>query len=792
MTKFYITLILIVLNTIGLNAKEKCIFSEKAKASLKKVATPENTLSEPNCLESDSLVLVALYNTTNGPNWYNSWNLSQPVYTWHGITTSGCYVTRIDLPSNNLSGAIPTTIGNLQNLSHLNLNTNNLWGEIPAEIGNLQNLKRLALYENGLSGEIPSEIGNLQNLNDLVLDTNGLTGSIPAEIGNLQNLINLYLYDNKLSGVIPTTIGNLLNLEKLNLSKNTLTGLIPVEIGNLQYLEYFDLYTNKLTGAIPAELGNLQNLLVLGLYDNSLSGEIPSEIGNLENLTILYLDTNDLTGEIPTEIGNLQNLVFLYLFGNNLSGCYPVSLCSLSFDLPETSNYFDCTGNSGLPENGSDQGFVDFCDGTSPCSTEVYPGDLNFDGIADYKDILAFGLYNDESGPARALAYQDINWSGHPSIDWGATQENSADLKHIDADGNGFVDLDDVEAIEANYGRTHNASNIIPLPNPPTTNPILDISLVANDGIPCFIGGDDKLVLDIQLESVLGSGLDLYGGYFTISFEDSDLVINDIEVEFPQSWFGTPNQDFIYIDTIDLINRRIDIGITKINHLNSIGEGTIGQIITSIDNDSPWDTIALGFVIEEIFMQNSEEVPFPITGFTEAHFAIPRTPCYSSINITSDTPLSNHAAQTLIQTTGSISINPNDDITFGSDRLKVNNSLTVESGGEFTYCNEDCGTSNRSADSSQSKSIKPNQLFNSGSYKIIEDHLVFNLDLIKEGKISFEVLDNSNNSHVFEFGERDKGTQEINIPLEDLPTDKFYACLKVGADRYYFEVSLQS
>ena len=763
MTKFYVTLILIVLNTIGLSAKEKCIFSEKAKTSFKKVATPENTLSDPSCLESDSLVLVALYNAMNGPNWYNTWNLSQPLYTWHGITTSGCYVTRIDLPSNNLSGGIPAEMGNLQNLSYLNLSNNNLSGAIPNEIGDLQNLKWLILYENNLSGEVPTEMANLQNLLNVELHNNNLSGEIPIEICDLPNLQVLFLDNNSLTGEIPKEIGNLSNLKRLWLSEN------------------------NLSGEIPKEIGNLQHLIIIVLSNSNLSGEIPKEIGNLPNLVRADLDNNNLSGEIPIEICNLPIINDLRLNDNNLSGCYSSCLCNLSL------SYFPCTGNIGLPDNGSYQGFQDFCNGNAPCpidpSTEVYPGDLNFDGIADYKDILAYGLYNDESGPARALAYQDINWSAHPSSDWGVTQENSADLKHVDADGNGLVDLDDVIAIEVNYGSTHEESTISTPINPPTTNPILNVSLVANDGMPCFIGGDDKLVLDIQLESVLGSGLDLYGGYFTISFEDSDLVINDIEVEFPQSWFGTPNQDFIYIDTIDLINRRIDIGITKINHLNSIGEGSVGQIITSINNETPWDTVALGFMIEDIFIQNSEEVRLPVIGFTESFFAIPRTPCYPSINITSNTPLSNHAAQTLIQTTGNISINSNDDITFGSDRFNVNDGLTVENGGEFTYCNEDCEMGNRSAVSGESKMMKSN-LFKSGSYKIIEDHLVFNLDLIKEGKVSFEILGNTNNSHLFEFGERDKGTMDINILLEDLPTDKFFACLKVGGDRYYFEVGL--
>ena len=65
------------------------------------------------------------------------------------------------------------------------------------------------LDRNQLTGEIPSEIGNLTNLTRLSLNRNQLTGSIPPEIGNLTNLTLLSLYDNQLTGEIPESICDL-------------------------------------------------------------------------------------------------------------------------------------------------------------------------------------------------------------------------------------------------------------------------------------------------------------------------------------------------------------------------------------------------------------------------------------------------------------------------------------------------------------------------------------------------------------------------------------------------------
>ena len=283
-------------------------------------------------LAADRATLVALYNATNGPSWSNNgnWLSNEPVGNWYGVTVTNGRVTRLHLRDNQLTGIIPTELGDLANLEHLSLSRNQLTGAIPAELGDLANLERLSLHSNQLTGAIPTELGDLANLQGLWLHTNRLTGIIPTELDSIASLRWLSLSRNQLTGAIPTELGNLANLEWLQLSHNQLTGAIPAELGDLVNLERLYLSRNQLTGAIPAELGNLDSLQWLWLHSNQLTGAIPAELGDLTNLQGLWLHTNQLTGIIPTELGDLANLERLSLSRNRLTGAIPTELRNLA------------------------------------------------------------------------------------------------------------------------------------------------------------------------------------------------------------------------------------------------------------------------------------------------------------------------------------------------------------------------------------------------------------------------------------------------------------------------------
>ena len=160
----------------------------------------------PSDPSSDREVLVALFEATDGPAWNDNdnWLTDEPLEDWHGVNTDDYgRVNELFLYDNNLSGHIPSELGNLTELEESDLGKNHLSGHIPRELGNLTYLTSLLLDENELTGAIPPELGDLRELESLLLNENQLTGSIPSELGNLTELEELLLAGNQLTGCIP-------------------------------------------------------------------------------------------------------------------------------------------------------------------------------------------------------------------------------------------------------------------------------------------------------------------------------------------------------------------------------------------------------------------------------------------------------------------------------------------------------------------------------------------------------------------------------------------------------------
>lgn len=330
-------------------------------------------LPSPAIATEERRILVEVFEGTNGAQWLkkDNWGTDAPICSWHGISclggtsTGDSEVDSIQLPENNIAGALPASLFSMpllrfldlegnpltnagftgfqqaadgtgvsvspletlalngcnlrditgighapSSLRDLRLADNNLVGDFPEEIFQVTTLRRLFLDQNGITGTIPTSVGTM----DLLIDFHAIgvpfTGQIPSELGLLTRLVTMVLRDNDFAGTIPMELNNMVNLEILSIGRSPeagqgqLGGPLP-SFSQLPYLELLDFSLNKLTGTIPRDflLGNQRtdDLVIVRLDGNELTGMVPKQLGWIDSMD-LGLTGNKLEGPIPQEI----------------------------------------------------------------------------------------------------------------------------------------------------------------------------------------------------------------------------------------------------------------------------------------------------------------------------------------------------------------------------------------------------------------------------------------------------------------------------------------------------------
>jgi hypothetical protein len=252
---------------------------------------------------TDRRALMDFYIATNGGSWNDStnWVTEVPICQWRGIKCSK-------------DGRV-TDIGFVRNY---------ITGTLPESIGNLDQLQRLALIYTSLSGTIPESLGKLPNLESLTLKqlTASLNGTIPEFTSKyLQQFLisNARFMDTK----FPDWLQKKSDLTILTLSNVNLTGTIPAWISNSKKLQQLRLENNALMGVIPPLPASLNTVILKG---NQLTGDIP-ELSN-PKFTHLDLSNNDLNGTMD-KLKTLPAITWLHLQNNSLHGSVALSPSAL-------------------------------------------------------------------------------------------------------------------------------------------------------------------------------------------------------------------------------------------------------------------------------------------------------------------------------------------------------------------------------------------------------------------------------------------------------------------------------
>ena len=304
----------------------------------------------PGILTQDSTALLAIYNNLGGTGWTNNTNWlvdGTRAETWFGVVVENERVTKLFLSNNNLSGTLPT------------------------EIGDLTALTDLYMSNNALSGAIPPEIGQT-SLDTLVLSGNQLT-SLPDEVYDLNGLIRLSISQNELEGTISPNIANLTNLTFVALWDNPFTGgTIPAEFWTMTSLQNVFLGTSNLAGDISG-FTNLTNLIEFWVDQSNFTGSISSDIGNLVNLELLDISDNQMTGPIPTELSSLTNLITIELQNNAFTALPDLSGLTNLDTLNVSNNELDFAD---LEPNASLVSALNY----SPQNNQIVPLEISING----------------------------------------------------------------------------------------------------------------------------------------------------------------------------------------------------------------------------------------------------------------------------------------------------------------------------------------------------------------------------------------------------------------------------
>jgi len=748
----------------------------------------------------DSLALLNLYVATKGHSWQTKWNLTKSIDKWHGITLNdlGC-VRKIELSNNQLLGELPQEIQNLQYLDTLIISNNTVCGKIPSTIGNISKLKVLDLSGNIISGSIPAEIGDLKKLETLRLNANQLCGYIPHEIGDLKKLTEIYLTDNlftkcyhpKLIGLIDeengvandfydlainnpctncniddwTAMKALYTSIKANVSftdEGVLSGTTPPNDCSLAKVE--NVYLNN--------YGRVETIL---WHNAGLSGYIPTNINLLEDLGSLDLGGNNLSGSIPSSLADLANLYYLRLSNNSdLQECFPSEMLCLC---DQTNVFFS---SDDYDSENSSQNFQSFCRNVSHnCEGNeadiIYPGDFNVDGIVNHLDLLNWTIAAGNEGPTRTNPTNE--WMPQVCENWEG-EANGINYKHQDANGDGYINEEDLEVLSLNYNKSNLAENVSQ-DELITNGPVYSLTLLPSYGIEntfdIYLNAKDPNINSVSLQG-LAFVLDL-----------ADLPVEDIQFDF----IDETKQPIV--ESIEKVNGTYQIAFGWETEIESpvnqpkTEEDPFGRAAVVITADSPIDGIYSLKINNGILLNGNDDLLSGEVTTLDHYFdnsvSIAGIDCqdqavsgffgtdqklYAGAYIIS--PRQGNEITTIDACTtvefksgGYVELNPGFHAEFGSTFVAVNRECTEDT--EPKYSKPDHLISHLN--------IFPNPTQSEGTLEYtLQNQSIINIGLTDiTGKQIRQITNNMN---------KNKGTHQITFNVNELPTGVYYCTLKVN------------
>lgn len=241
----------------------------------------------------------------------------------------------------------------------------------------------------------------------------------------------------------------------------------------------------------------------------------------------------------------------------------------------------------------------------------VWAGDFNFDGIVNHYDLLPLGLNFGKIGTPRSNA--SLNWVGQPSAEWSLIQEDTGvNGKHIDGNGDGLLDLRDVDAIETNYGKTHDNS-----PNSPSNSgPITVTPQLKN--IPTVF--DENTIVKVALN--LNNTIDENVTAYSIAMDVNILIppnfgtLKSLQLDASNSWLGQEGVDLVSMGRLKG-NNKFELAMTRLDQQNRVGSDDLIIFTAVVAVESSVDTLDVTFDFDGVQLMTSNATIIPVGGPTK-------------------------------------------------------------------------------------------------------------------------------------------------------------------------------
>ncbi len=173
---------------------------------------------------------------------------------------------------------------------------------------------------------------------------------------------------------------------------------------------------------------------------------------------------------------------------------------------------------------------------------QVFPGDVNDDGIVDNIDFLYVGTIFGAVGPPRDISEQGIDFEEKLiTTFWSSTLSNGLDYAYADCDGDGLISFNDLNAVIANMGLTHG----IVMPETFPGGAFGQDPSISFDST--FIFGPFPEFAFVSIPISLGTEQlpvqDFYGISFEVHYDPTIVFDNYIEFNFSTSWLNMSGND---------------------------------------------------------------------------------------------------------------------------------------------------------------------------------------------------------------------------------------------------------